>query len=148
MSEKETLTFGMRVREVRKRLKLTQEEFGGRFGITIQNVSSIEKDKSRPGFDFFYNIVKNYQVNLYYLLFGEGEMFLGEEAREWGEPKQIKTGNPADDEFLHYFFNSVEVKYHVMYIFSRLMGDEGEDIRRRMKNPPQKDEESKTHEKK
>lgn len=70
------IDFGDRVKEVRKKLYLRQNEFAVNIGISGSFLSEIEAGKTRAGFDFFYNITEKYLVNPTYLLHGKGEMFL------------------------------------------------------------------------
>ena len=92
-------------------------------GISTTHLSEIEKGKSKPCHDFFYNIVKNYQVNPYYLLFGEGEMFVGSNEKLETDIKKIKTGDKIIDELLYYFFNSPLVHNYLMYHFRTLFSE-------------------------
>jgi transcriptional regulator with XRE-family HTH domain len=126
-------TFGSRVRAIRKSLKLKQEDFTPQLKISSQHLSDIELDKSKPCHDFFYNIVKNYQVNPFYLLFGEGEMFVGNNEKI-DDIKKIKTGNKDDDLFLYYFFNSPMVHSYLMFQFRKIYGESNEAIKKDIEN--------------
>ena len=86
MSEKAVNTFGSPVREIRIRLELTQSDFGRGLGISLQHLSDIESNRKKPSHDFFYHMVKDYRINLNYLLLGEGEMFLGD--KEFTPPER------------------------------------------------------------
>jgi transcriptional regulator with XRE-family HTH domain len=116
-------TFGSRVRAIRKSLKMRQKDIAPVLGISPTHLSEIEKCKSKPCHDFFYNIVKNFHVNLYYLLFGEGEMFGGVKEEIAPDFKKIKTGDMHVDELLYYFFNSPLVHNYLMYHFRTLFGE-------------------------
>jgi len=116
-------TFGSRVRAIRKSLKMNQEDFAPGLKMSSQHLSDIELDKSKPCHDFFYNIVKNYQVNPHYLLFGKGEMFGGVKEEIVPDFKKIKTGDMHVDEFLYYFFNSPLVHNYLMYQFRTLFSE-------------------------
>jgi transcriptional regulator with XRE-family HTH domain len=67
--------FEQRVREIRKALGLSQKDFAGPLEISGTFLSEIENGKYKPGYDFFYNILTKFNVNLHYLLAGTGEMF-------------------------------------------------------------------------
>jgi transcriptional regulator with XRE-family HTH domain len=116
-------TFGSRIRAIRKSLKMRQKDIAPVLGISTTHLSEIEKDKSKPCHDFFYNIVKNFHVNLYYLLFGEGEMFAGSNEKIETDVRKIKTGDKNIDEFLYYFFNSPMVYNYLMYQFRTLYNE-------------------------
>ena len=117
-------TFGTRIRAIRKILKMNQEDFAPGLKISSQHLSDIELDKNKPCYDFFYNIVKSYNVNLYYLLFGGGEMFGGGNEEIVKDAKKIKTGDKHIDEFLFYFFNSPMVHSYLMYHFRKIYSDD------------------------
>jgi transcriptional regulator with XRE-family HTH domain len=135
-------TFGERVRAIRKSLKMRQEDIAPGLKISTTHLSEIEKGKSKPCHDFFYNIVKNYNVNLYYLLFGEGEMF-GDSVKEIvTDGKKIKTGDKNIDTFLYYFFNSPMVHSYLMYQFRKLYIEEKSGIMKDLENST--DEEKRT----
>jgi transcriptional regulator with XRE-family HTH domain len=131
-----TNTFGSRVRAIRKSLKMIQEKFVTGLEISTTHLSEIELDKSKPGLDFFSNIIKNYHVNPYYLFFGEGEMFAGAGEEIVTDVKKMKTGDKNIDEFLYYFFNSTMVHSYLMYHFRRLLNDEKPGIMKDMASSP------------
>ncbi len=124
-------TFGERLKAIRNSLKLTQEKMAPVVGISATYFSEIEKDKAKPCHDFFFNIIKNYNVNPYYLFFGEEEMFGGMESEVVMDGKKIKTGDKNIDTFLYYFFNSEMVKTYTMFQFWKLYEEEKSNI---MKN--------------
>jgi transcriptional regulator with XRE-family HTH domain len=116
-------TFGRRVKAIRESLKIKQEDMAPGLGISTTRLSEIENDKSKPCHDFFYNIVQNFHVNLYYLLFGEGEMFGGGNDEIVKDAKKIKTGEKDIDELLYYLFNSPIVYNYLMYHFRTLYSE-------------------------
>ncbi|HLP59777.1 MAG TPA: helix-turn-helix transcriptional regulator [Candidatus Deferrimicrobium sp.] len=67
--------FGQRVKEIRKVLELSQKDFAGTLEISGTFLSEIENGKYKPGYEFFYNILTKFNVNLHFLLAGTGEMF-------------------------------------------------------------------------
>ncbi len=104
--------FALRVKAIRKKLKLKQEDFCKRVKMSETQLSKIENGKNKPGHDFYYNLVKEFDVNLNYLLFGEGPMFrysekAGGEASTFPLDKfrhEYSRVNEEIDEFLFYFF--------------------------------------------
>jgi transcriptional regulator with XRE-family HTH domain len=121
-------TFGIRVKAIRESLKMKQEDMAPGLGISSTRLSEIENDKSKPCHDFFYNIFKNFNVNLYYLLFGEGEMFGGCREEIVIDGNKMKTGDKYIDEFLYYFFNSRMVHSYLMFHFRKLLNDDNQAI--------------------
>jgi len=111
--------FAGRVKAIRKEVKLLQEEFCKKLNISSTQLSKIENGKTKPGHGFYFNIVKEFDVNLDYLLFGEGPMFRPGDKKK--EPPSTKhdheygyKSNEDIEEFLYYFFNSKCFRYQVM----------------------------------
>lgn len=67
---------GVRVKELRKTLKLSQEEFGKKIGITKSTISYIESGKSKLTDKNILAICREYKVNENWLRTGRGDMFL------------------------------------------------------------------------
>ena len=65
-----------RIKEMRKALKLTQQEFANRIGISRNNVATYEVGKSNPGEAVVSLICREFNVNENWLRTGEGEMFI------------------------------------------------------------------------
>lgn len=65
-----------RIKEVRKALGLSQEEFGRRLGVTRGAVTNIEFNKVEPKPLFVELICREFDVNEEWLRTGEGEMFV------------------------------------------------------------------------
>lgn len=67
-----------RIREVRKALgtKMSQEEFGATLGVSRSVIANIEYDKVAPTDLFLKMLCKTYNVNMDWLMTGEGEMFV------------------------------------------------------------------------
>lgn len=66
---------GDRIKELRKSLNLTLEEFGKRIGITKPTVSRIENNQSSVTTQVFTAICREFSVSEDWLRTGEGEMF-------------------------------------------------------------------------
>lgn len=64
-----------RLKELRKALHLTQQDFALRLGISRNNIATYEIGKSRPGDAVMALICKTFNVNETWLRTGEGEMF-------------------------------------------------------------------------
>ena len=131
--------FGRRVKAVRRHLKLKQKEMAEKLNLSMTTLSDIETGRSYPGYDFFYNMVEHFNVNLYYLLFGRGEMlglpvggvpFKDEVKRRGKEGDEIILRVERGDirEFLDYFFRSRVVQYYVMGEFYKYLNKERKSI--------------------
>lgn len=122
-------TFGDRLRKIRQHLRLKQKEFAEALGMSGPALSEIENSKYKPGHDFLYNIVKTYKVNLYYLIFGEGEMFW--ESLSVGAGTSLYLGShPEMKRFAWYFERSPILQHHILGQFRRYMNEEREAIER------------------
>lgn len=76
-----------RLKELRKQLGLTLEEFGKRVGITRSAVGRIEKGERAVTEQMFISVCREFNVNESWLRTGEGEMFaemdLEDELMQW-----------------------------------------------------------------
>ena len=66
---------GERIRDVRKTLGLTQQEFSDRIGVSRNSVASYETGVRTPLDSVVTLIVRTFNVNEHWLRTGEGEMF-------------------------------------------------------------------------
>lgn len=65
-----------RIKEIRKALNLSQDEFAGKLGLTRGAITNIELHKTEPKPLLLDLICTTYNVNQYWLATGEGEMFI------------------------------------------------------------------------
>lgn len=70
------MTHGERVKNVRKSLDLTLEQFGKRVGVTKQTVSRIENGINNLTEQMTKAICREFNVDYIWLTTGEGEMFI------------------------------------------------------------------------
>jgi transcriptional regulator with XRE-family HTH domain len=135
MDNKEITSFGWRVKSVRKHFKLLQKEFSKKLDISVTSLSEIENDKSRPGYDFFAKIAREYDVNLYYLLFGEGDMFYRSAKLDEILPVESFI-NSLDNEdvrdFLRYFLGSKIVQFRMLSFFKEFLIDKEISIKQEL----------------
>ncbi len=96
MSEINYFEIGKRIRTVRKKMKLTQEEASERCDITSSYYGNIERGNKKMSLETFGKISKGLSISSDYLLFGEGsykpddlEEVL-EELRRKGDEKQVE----------------------------------------------------------
>ena len=69
------MTQGERIRNIRKKLNLTLEKFGGKLGVGKTAISNIEKGNRNLTEQMALSICREYNVNYDYLMDGEVEMF-------------------------------------------------------------------------
>ena len=70
------MSFGKRFKEFRKTLKKTQQNIADVLGCTQSNVNMYEKDEISPPIKMLHIIRQTFNVNIDWLLFGEGDMFM------------------------------------------------------------------------
>jgi len=85
---------GERIRLIRKKLGLTQKEFGERIGVIDRLVSKWEKGLNEPTSKSLKAIAQEFNVNLHWLLTGEGEMFIDKNKKGQGNFTEKANINP------------------------------------------------------
>ncbi len=73
---------GQRMKMVRKILNKSQMTLAKELSISKQAVSNIENSKSMPSIPILSKLLIDFNVNINYLLSGEGEMFVHSELKE------------------------------------------------------------------
>ena len=71
-----------RMNELRKKLKLSQEEFGNRLGVTGTSISRLEKGERNITERMIKAVCREFNVDYIWLTTGEGEMFISYEDSE------------------------------------------------------------------
>ena len=64
-----------RIKELRRTLDLTQDEFGGRIGITKSSISTMESGRSNPSEQTLRSMCREFGASYLWLTTGEGPMF-------------------------------------------------------------------------
>jgi transcriptional regulator with XRE-family HTH domain len=108
---------GKRIKEIRKSLGLNQGEFSGNLSISSTAISEIETGKFKPNIELLALLSKVYNVNLYFVIFNEGDMFL-DPATFISQSKKKYAVNIDDiRKFFYYFERSSIFQYEIMAIF-------------------------------
>jgi transcriptional regulator with XRE-family HTH domain len=132
MSQKDE--FASRLKGIRQSLKLKQKDFSVSLGISAPSYSEIEGGKYYPSYEFLEKIAKKHNVNLYYLIFGQGEMFGGLcEKCPAGIGSEFLVKDQEMSKFFDYFSRSAIVQYKVMGYFHVLLQEDGIQIHSEMK---------------
>lgn len=83
MTEQKRIDQSIRLKQLIKALNLNQPSFSKSLGMTQPNISRMISGRSSISVEILNRITDRYkQVNLHWLLTGEGVMFLGEEPQE------------------------------------------------------------------
>ena len=64
-----------RIKELRKTLKISQDAFGARLGLTGGGISKLENGERNPSEQTILSICREFRVNYFWLTEGKGEMF-------------------------------------------------------------------------
>jgi len=83
------LKIGLRIREARKALKISQIDFSKGLTISQASLSEIEREKMGISLATFEKLVYTYNISPFFLLRGEGEMFM--------EKGPVQDDEPAPD---------------------------------------------------
>ena len=70
--------FRVRLKEIRKALKMTQDEFSAQLEVSKPTYVRYELGEMMPKVQFLSLLIKKFHINLNWLLSGKGERFLGE----------------------------------------------------------------------
>lgn len=72
---KEVIRLKTRIKQLRQNLDLTQDEFGGRIGITKSSISTMESGRSNPSEQTLRSMCREFGASYLWLTTGEGPMF-------------------------------------------------------------------------
>lgn len=67
--------YNERLQKIRKKLGLSQDEISTQIGISYRAYTSYERGDRKPSLEFLNEMFKKYNVNMNYLICGDGEMF-------------------------------------------------------------------------
>lgn len=143
MTDKDTLLIeiGLRMQTIRKRLGFKQVHFAAELGISPASLSEIEAGRAKPMFDTIFNLTKKFKVNIYYLLHGQGEEFIGDDVE-----RAIGTGKFGEytewlRKFLYYFRESEMLRYAMMSEFKKYLLENDRLIEKEINSKQQSNEE-------
>jgi transcriptional regulator with XRE-family HTH domain len=80
---------GLRIKELREKLNLTQIEFSNKICIKQANLSHIENKSEKISLDIVNKIISNFNINANWLLTGKGEMLRENGNNNIGNGQQI-----------------------------------------------------------
>ena len=115
---------GERIRQIRKNLNLKQKEFAEKLKVSGPSLSEIESGKFKPGYDLLVNLAKEFNVNLYYVLFGEGDMFIDPVVSSYNRARKYAVNVDDIRDFLYHFERSPLLQYFIMSQYqSKMMAE-------------------------
>ena len=118
------MTHGERVKMVRKELHLTLEKFGEKLGVGKTAISNIEIGNRNLTEQMALSICREFRVNYYWLMNGDGEMFTGVPDCILDELVEEYNLDELDRQILEYYLNLPEehrkvVKEVLMNMFKK-----------------------------
>ena len=128
---------GLRIQAIRKRLDYKQKDFAVTLGISNASLSAIEAGNAMPRFELIYNIIKVHHVDIHYLFFGEGEMFMidRDPLAEKFEIEFTAEYRAFFRELIFYFNKSQLVRSGILNIFRQYMIDKRDAVLKDIRIP-------------
>lgn len=107
---------GERIRSIRETLNLMQKDFAQKLGISPPTLSDLETGKSKPSFDVLVKLSEQFKINLYYVVFGKGDMFENPILEFLINIKEDDMAVKTKDvkKFLEHFGKSRRLQYQIM----------------------------------
>ena len=120
-----------RLKELRKALHLTQQDFAFRLGISRNNIATYEIGKSRPGDAVMALICREFNVNETWLRTGEGEMFAPvdpeNQLMEWAGRVLADSSDSFRARFVRMMMGLTDTEWAVLEEKARQLLDEEKD---------------------
>jgi len=123
---------GERIRQIRKKLNLKQKDFAERLNIAGPSLSEIETGKFKPGHDLLVKLTKEFNVNLYYVLFGEGDMFIDPIFSSYNRTRRYAVNVDDVRDFLYHFERSPMLQYFILSQYQAKMLSEKDLTKRQI----------------
>jgi transcriptional regulator with XRE-family HTH domain len=137
MTRDNLVELGKRVKMIRKELHITQKDFANKINISGSFLSEIEAGKSKPGYNFIYNISKTCNVSIPFVLHGVGEMFTDIDYGPMVTSKEPKNGRiDTPDELLWYIERSPLLKHNVMGFAMKFIYDNETAVKKETEKSP------------
>ncbi|MCU0287776.1 MAG: helix-turn-helix transcriptional regulator [Acidobacteria bacterium] len=109
---------------------MNQKEFAEAIGFSASFISDIESGKSKAGMDFFYILAQKYNINLYYLILGEGDIIDSKMQRPSLGNKKIGQSIETLSELLWYFEHFPIIFHSLLGTASRLIYENQEYLKK------------------
>lgn len=119
---------GERVKEIRRALGLTQRDFAQQLELSGPSLSEIETGKFKPGFDLLVKLALEFDINLYYVIFGEGEPFSSPVEAAFRRVESFAVNVDDVRDFLYHFERSPILQYFILNHYRVKMTMEKEPI--------------------
>jgi transcriptional regulator with XRE-family HTH domain len=134
---------GKRIKQIRKALNKTQEDFGKSIGMSKASLSEVETGKYKAGIELLEKLVKKYNVNLHFVITGEGDLFIPPTASSYDRAVKFAVNLEDVRDFLYHFERSSILQYFILNQYKTRMMAEGDFIKREIKEKESKQQEQK-----
>ena len=112
--------FGSRLREIRQRLKMTQEQLGKKLGVNASAVAKYEYEVTFPNIKMLNILASQYNVSMDYLVSGRGTLFYEDkDTPDSDRYKNIIDGDKEMEELFSLVSSISWVRYAVLSYFQR-----------------------------
>jgi transcriptional regulator with XRE-family HTH domain len=120
---------GRRLREVRKKLGKTQEEMRQITGLSTAGISEMEQGLKKPSSVYMFALKTNFDVNINWILTGEGTMFSPDIELEL----TFGDDNKIIQELILCVTNLPFVRYHMLKCFLELKRENPHEVEGQVK---------------
>ena len=107
-----------RIKEIRKSLDLTQQEFADKIGISRGNIGAYEVGKNSPSDAVISLICKTFNVNESWLRTGEGQMFnelsIDSEISVWLQKIQAENDNSLKKRYILMLSRMSDIEWEIL----------------------------------
>ena len=134
---------GKRIKQIRKALNQTQEDFGKSLNISKASLSEVENGKYKADIELLEKLVKKYNVNLHFVITGEGDMFIPPTALSYARAAKFAVNLEDVRDFLYHFERSSFLQYFILSQYKIRMMEEGDLIVKEIKDKESKQQEQK-----
>lgn len=117
---------GERMKRIREEIGLNQKDFADALGISAPTLSGYESGGSKPTFEVLVKLSEQYKINVYYILFGKGDMFENPllEFLINMEEKDLAVKAEHIRKFLEDFGKSRQLQYYLLIQYEDRIADE------------------------
>ena len=120
--------YGERFKKVRDHFGLMQKELAESLNVSATSLSDVEKGKFKPSLELLTGLCLKYEVNLYYILFGDDSMFLSPIQRSSDRVSHFAVNIKDVGAFLKHFEHSDILQYRVMDMYKTMMKNDKDMI--------------------
>lgn len=118
-----------RIKQLRKTLGFTQQEFAERIGVKRNTIAQYETGRNEPIGSVLNLICKEYNVNPDWLRNGSGEMFIKPDTFSLDEYAQTNKLNKTEISIIRGFMElNPDTRQAIYNVFSNAFNDEEDDI--------------------